>query len=755
MVFRFPIDVRGAPPVGLLLLVLAVTLPAPAEAQDPLYLVNESTRVRALSFRFVDHQTFATDRLHQQIATKAPGSFHRLRDWFDVLPFISSRTYPFDPVTLQKDVVRLRRFYQQNGFLHPSIDYPLAQYDTTSNSIHVVFTIEEGPPLIIQDTGFFTADSTTYAVRQFQGDRRAAWIRFRDRTSFDLGERYTEFRRIQIEDQVRTWLRNQGFAFAQVRSAARIDSSANVADIRFYVDPGPLARFGRILVEGNRSVDRSVVLRELPFNEGDRFSASKISQGQRQLFGLNLFRVALADVPSQPRDSTVTVRYRVREASMRTLSGQIGFGAQTGVTTEGSWTHRNFFGQARTLNIGLTAQTGFPENPPAFLPDFLSGTATQEPSRLLGATVTLRQPYLFTPRLSGSLSPFVRERLNNKLAADTTRFLDLNERQFGLNTTLVYDLLPFRTVSLQHSFARTQQFTPVDLDDDDEAEPADADLFDKSVLTLSGTVGKTDDFLDPRRGVVARPSLSLGGAVMQSDVEFLRTSTEMTGYLPLTGSLSAALRLFGGRLWPLGDSRDALTIPLTAPNERILTNVRAQNRFSDFLFYTGGGSNVRGWAPQVGGGKILRPSPIAQDGFVYEPIGGRTRAGLNLELRFGLPGLGPNWQAATFFDAAYISEGNLTLTPSPRASDVLRRPDGTPVASDPEQWIAGTGAGLRFQTPIGFLRLDLAYKLNPDDLDLRRPRDVARAVRDDRPVSSVDARFIRRFRLHFGLGRSF
>jgi outer membrane protein insertion porin family len=737
--------------LGMLLVLSA----RPAIAQDPLYLVDESTTVRGLSFRFVGDQTFAAERLRQQIATEAPGTLHRLRDWFDFLPLIRSSTFPFDPITLQKDVARLRRFYQQNGFLSPSIDYPLAQFDTTSNSIHVIFTIEEGPPLIIQDTGFFTADSTSYAVTQFAGARRDAWASFRNEAAFDLGNRYTEFRRVQIEDEVRTWLRDQGYAFATVRSAARIDSSAHTADIRFFVDPGPQARFGDVLVEGNRSISQSVVLRELPFEPGDSFSASKIAQGQRQLFGLNLFRVALADVPDQPRDSSVTVRYRVREANMRTLSGQVGFGAQTGVTTEGSWTHRNFLGQARTLTVGLTAESGLPENPPAFLPNFLSGTTTQEPSRLFGATVTLRQPYLFTPRLSASLSPFIRERLNNKLAADTTRFLDLNERQFGVTTTLVYDLRPFQTLSLQHSFARTEQFTPVDLDDPDDTTLAGADLFDKSVLTVSGTFGTTDDFLDPQRGVILRPSASLGGAIMQSDVEFVRTSTEVSGYLPLSGAVAGALRIFGGRLWPLGDSRDALTVPLSAPDDRIVTNVTAQNRFSDFLFYTGGGSNVRGWSPQVGGGKILRPSSIAQDGFVYEPIGGRTRAGLNVELRFRLPGLGDTWQAATFFDTAYIGEGDLNLTPSPRAADVLRRPDERPVASTPDQWIAGTGAGLRVQTPIGVLRLDLAYKLNPDELDLRRPRDVARAVQNGRPVSSVEPRFIRRFRLHFGIGRAF
>ena len=741
----------------------------PAAAQDPLYLVDDETTVRDLSFVFEDHQTFTTDRLKQQVATQAPGFWNRVRRWFNFVPGVDPRIFLFDPITLQQDVVRLRRFYQQNGFLHPSIDYrhavsdSIAVFDTTSNSIDVTFLITEGPPLIIQDTGFFTPDGADYAVTLFSGALRREWIAFRDRTAFELGERYTQFNRIRIEDDVRAWLRNQGFAFADIRSETRIDSSANTADIRFYAEPGPRARFGEIVVEGNRSVSTSVVRRELPFQTGDRFSAEKVTDGRRELFGLNLFRVVLADVPNQPHDSTVTVRYRVREASLRTLSGQVGFGAQTGLSLEGNWTHRNFYGEARTFNVGLIAETGLPSNPPGFIPDFLSGTTTQERPRRFRASTTLRQPYVFTTRLSATLEPFIEERLNNKLTSpDTTRFLQLNERQFGLNTTLVYEVLPFRTVSLRHSFSRTQQFT-LGTETAVDTTEGGADQFDRSILTLSGTLGKTDDYINPRRGVLIRPSVSTGGTFLRSEIEFVRVSGEVAGYLPLTPRVEIASRLFGGYLWPLGASREALTISPTAPVPDLRRSRTAQNRFSDFLFYGGGGSNVRGWPTQLGGGKVLRPSQLARDGFVYESVGAQARAGLNLEMRFPLPGLGEAWRAAGFFDAAFLTDGTLSLVPPPAVTDALEAPDGSPVVSEPTRWIAGTGLGIRYQTPVGFLRLDVAMKLNPDALDLRRPAEVADAVTLDpndpddvlRPPTAASERFIRRFRLHFGIGRSF
>jgi outer membrane protein insertion porin family len=232
-------------PAGLLFAVLLVggaAVPPPAAAQAPLQYVNANTTVRHVSFRFVDQQTFDTSRLKEQIATAAPGFFARLQNQFAFLPGLGRRDFLFDPVTLQKDVVRLRQFYQQNGFPSPSIDYPASQLDTTRNRIHVIFTVREGPALQIRDTEFLTADGTEVIDAVLPPSIRSAWQAY-ERREIQLSGRYTDFARTQLEDQIQSWLRNRGFAFAQVRSEASVDTTCNSLWIRGRKLPSPKSRW--------------------------------------------------------------------------------------------------------------------------------------------------------------------------------------------------------------------------------------------------------------------------------------------------------------------------------------------------------------------------------------------------------------------------------------------------------------------------------------------------------------------------------
>lgn len=724
-----------------------------APAQAPLRYVNDQTTVEEVSFRFTDHQTFDTDQLRKQIVTTAPGTFVRLKNTFSFIPGIRNRRFPFDPVTLQKDVVRLRRFYRENGFPDPHIDYPASQLDTTDNQIHVIFSIREGPFLTIRSADVRTAEDTSALETVLDPKNQVRWTAFRQQ-EMRLQGRYTDAKRTRIENQIQSWFRDRGFAFAEVRSVAKIDTSQNAVDLRFLVDQGPQALVSEIRIDGAPSVSPSIIRRELPFTVGDRFSAQKVRDGQRQLFNLDLLRVALADLPEQPQDSTVVVRYRVRESKLRSLSGQVGYGTQSGVTLEGNWRHRNFYGNARTLIVGLTADTGYPENPPNFLPNFLTRSSSQELNRQFRAEATLRQPYLFTDRLSGSVAPFFQERLNPAFAPNPDRRLDLNEREYGITSTFVFDTLPYRPVSLQYSFSRTRQFLTegTQVEDQPVLSPED-DLFNRSIFSLNGTFGRANDYVNPTEGYIFRPTFQIGGIPFESGVEFARASLEVSGYLPLSDHVELAGRLSGGALWPFSESLDNLKLPASPSTQELQQNRIYQNRFSDYLFYAGGGSDVRGWAARLAGGKVLRESPRLQEKYVYRPIGARTKVGVNLEARFPLPGLGANWRTAAFIDGAYLTSGALTLTPSASVPKIVQGPDGTVVGTDPSQVLVGSGVGVRYNTSFGFLRIDIAYKLTPDRLDLRSASTVGARIEKNKPLPPP--RFIRRLRLHFGIGRSF
>ncbi|MFK7870782.1 MAG: autotransporter assembly complex family protein [Roseobacter sp.] len=103
---------------------------------------------------------------------------------------------------------------------------------------------------------------------------------------------------------------------------------------------------------------------------------------------------------------------------------------------------------------------------------------------------------------------------------------------------------------------------------------------------------------------------------------------------------------------------------------------------SDFLFYSGGGGTVRGHGYQTLG--VTLPSG--------ERVGGRSFLGLSAEMRFRTTG---SLGFVGFFDAGYIGEESI--------------PDGS------GEWQSGAGLGVRYATPIGPIRVDLAVPTSGED----------------------------------------
>ncbi len=176
----------------------------------------------------------------------------------------------------------------------------------------------------------------------------------------------------------------------------------------------------------------------------------------------------------------------------------------------------------------------------------------------------------------------------------------------------------------------------------------------------------TDNSMDPKQG--SRLDLRAEPFVEVTDptVSFLRGSVEWRGYRALDedGYWVIAARLKLGTI--LGAGSDAIP-----PDER---------------FYAGGGGSIRGFAYKT-------VSPLKGD----DPIGGRSLTEASIELRRRIT---EQLGAVVFVDA-----GNAFSTSIPDFGEELR---------------VGAGVGVRYFTPIGPLRIDVAVPLNPrEELDDR------------------------------------
>jgi outer membrane protein insertion porin family len=750
-------------PVALALLLGAVlgglgAAGAPARAQAPLYLVNDSTTVGSVRFRYVDTRTLEPAQLAQQIATTAPGFFERgwRRTLYRLLPFVGEPgVHPFDPIELQKDVVRLARYYRQQGFPLPEVDY-LARLDTTDNDIAVLFVVEEGPPLLI-DSLTFAGPGGRAAVEQFDPALQENWRAFRDRIALQQGERLTDFRLVQLQDQTLGWLREHGYAFADVSAEARVDTAALQADVRIKMTAGPQARYGQIVVEGVASVGERVVTRELPFAPGEPFQQSELTEGQRQIFSLNLFQLAAVDVAdtlSQRDAGLVGVRVLVRETDPRVVTGFAGYSSAGGLTGTAQWTHRNFWGGARAFTAAVQGQTGL-------------GAVGQDPQIAYEARVSLRQPYLFNRYLSASVEPFARYQD------------DVVERstQYGVSANLLYQRGTLQTLTLSPTFStRTVGADSVSLVDPSTLLPGDAFSITRTQLRLSGALGLVDDPLNPRSGFILRPAATLTSPLL-SDVEYGALTLTATGFLPLGGGdgrMGVVARLTGGYLLPFGGTDPAAPFDYLA--------------LRDALYFAGGTTDVRGWPTNLLGPKFidfvsidttvvfeeLAADPGVEDPVAeyyrrhysvrYRPVGGEAKLSASVQLNVPLP-LGPQWGASVFADAGGVwrpAEGIYALYEQnapgefpdlPFLAEWLRQEDAA--------FRAGAGAGIQYLTAVGYITFALGMKLNPSAFDLRDPVAVFRAadIEDLDPgppdLALAPTEWTKRLQFHLSIGQRF
>ena len=189
-------------------------------------------------------------------------------------------------------------------------------------------------------------------------------------------------------------------------------------------------------------------------------------------------------------------------------------------------------------------------------------------------------------------------------------------------------------------------------------------------LPLTLKYNDAGDLLDPRQGfrvdVRAAPTQVLSG---DAD-DFLHLRATGTAYLDLS-RLTA------------GDATTAMAGGTILAGRLVIGRIfgaAASAVPPDWRFYAGGGGSVRGFPFQSIG-------PETASG---QPQGGSNLLETSLELRQHLWG---NWGAAVFVDTGAISDENFPGTGG---------------------WSIGAGAGVRYKTPVGPVRVDLATPLNND-----------------------------------------
>jgi outer membrane protein assembly complex protein YaeT len=291
-----------------------------------------------------------------------------------------------------------------------------------------------------------------------------------------------------------------------------------------------------------------------------------------------------------------------------------------------------------------------------------------------GLQAELFEPYVLSRYNSATHNVFA---VNNQ-NIDTDPFGIMNSLFDIVDPYPAYNFVTFGGTSrLEHDFTKKLVGTlGLELtankfyDVDESADPATIEGAEDNILFIQSAGSEwndRNDDLNPTRGMLLRGNIEHSNNAVLSDVNFVKMLVEGRYYQPLGWRTVLATRLTLGGIEPYGDSK---SIP---------GNVR---------FFAGGAGSVRGFANN-------RLGPLDADG---NPIGGNSLLEGSVEWRFRIT---RDWGGVVFVDFGNVFAPALTY-------------------SLPDLRYTG-GVGVRYFTPVGPLRLDVAFVLDRMEGDQTAP----------------------------------
>jgi outer membrane protein insertion porin family len=610
--------------------------------------------------------------------------------------------HSISPYELDASADKLREAYVARGWPDVKVTHEIVKLE--EDRYRVRFSIDPGTRVSVAEVRFEgnrAYDDDT--LRRVLATRGAS--RFFGGSAFDPGA---------WEDDLANlvgWYRSKGFLAAKVAGVERttVPGKADVI-LAVHVDEGPRTAIGRILFPGLKPLEEAGAMQALPVNPGEPYNPNRVAewvsavQAYFAKTGYPLAKAQATLVPGDdPQDATlrfdvdlgprkrvgrVVVRGNVKthDAVVRrqiTIAPGDNYDAEELFHTQQQIYQLGFFDRvtvepihpisndpdepvdlAVALHERETGWIGFgggmgslqgPQASAEFLQNNLWGTG--RPLRIEGvfgaprrsAQVSLRDPYLLGSNVVGEVG-----------------FSYLQERR-QLDQPLITTYGPTVGVSrqisesifgsLRYNWGRTL-YAP---DTSPEQLAANGGSYERtnSVVTPGLTYDTRSDVMNPRWGSKADLAVDFGLPLLNGTLTYTRPRLSLAHYFPLPRRWVFAVGADAGYVREIGS---APALPW------------------DLLFLAGGGNSLRGYGyNQIGAGRVGNTT-----------FGGQVMLVTHAELRF------PVWN--DLGGVAFVDAGDVWARPQDVRHDQLK---------------VSTGLGVRYNTPVGPIRVDYGVRVRP------------------------------------------
>jgi outer membrane protein insertion porin family len=673
---------------------------------------------------------FSTRQLRQRLQIQPAGRF-----------FSPGR---YSEALLKNDAATIQALYVSNGFRQAKIQTKVDDdYHHKQNHLAVHISVEEGP-------------QTRFGAFQIVGNQKINAKVFTDDLNTIPGQPYSEEKLVTDREYILNYYFNHGFSKATLDiTTSPVAGDPNREDITFTIHENEQFFVNHVMVGGLNHTRNYVVHREVQVNAGQPLSQQDLLDTQTKLYDLGIFsQVDTAVQNPEGSDPQKNVLIQVQEAKRYTFTYGLGLEFETGLPA-GTTAPAGATGVSprvaldiTRLNVGGRDQTLTFESHVGTLQQL--GLISYEIPKIFDND---RLKLFFTTFYDNSLNvaTFTSQRFEGKI--DLRQ--QIGKLQPNHATSIIYRF-EYRRVKASDFAAN---FSPVEF----------------SLLSLPAHVGgpgvtfirdKRDNPLESTKGQYFTLDTFVASSYFGSQSDYGRAIAQDSTYYAFgrpdhkfvfARSTTLGLeQVYGGtRILPPGSC--PLNNLQTACQQNISIIPLPE------LFFAGGGNSHRGFG-------LNQAGPRDPDsGF---PVGGSALYVNSEELRFpsiSLPFLGEGFGFALFHDM-----GNVYTAGHDMLKGVLRWHQQNPAQclqfppsvapaeyngcvtsfdnSGYDYTSHAVGLGLRYKTPIGPLRFDFAYNLNPTEY----PTGFTQVPLTPPPTTSAfTSQRLQHFNVFFSIGQPF
>jgi outer membrane protein insertion porin family len=651
---------------------------APNNLRVIVYNVTRGDRFRLAGVVFTGNKYFSRDLLWGRLALQTASFASKGR---------------FSQQLVRADADSIRDLYVSNGFrdaqVAPEID---DNHGGRKGNLFVTFHITEGAQtrvasLEIEGNQAMPADALMAVIGSTKGQPYSAEDVASDRNNI-LALYFNEgFPKARFQEEVLP---------VGPPGADPSSGSQNAADrvrLVYHIREGPKIEVSQVLITGYQYTRPGIIARQVQIHAGGPLREGDVVETQRRLYNLGVFtRVQIAPQNPDGTDPNKVMVVNAAEGHRYTIGYGFGFevqeiGASCGsTTTSGNSTittcnpsateiaasprgifeiaRSNMFGRAQTLSFKVRA-------------------STLEYRAALGYTAN---NFLTNSKLSLQLTGFA-EKTQDVSTFTSTRYEGALQ--------LVETLTPSSSLLYRYFYRRVEASNL-----NQTINPEEIPLL--SQPTLVSGVGITyardrrDNPGDTKQGTFNTADVSVASTKLGSSASFFRGFVQNSSFTSFGRAFVFARSVRFGVEEPLAN-----TIEGNAPFNPAECTATQAPPLQEIIplperFFAGGGTSLRGFALNQAGPR----DPCS--GF---PVGGLAILALNQELRFPmqLPFIGNRLGGTLFYDGGnvYTDFNHINFNWKP------------PSVSELNYFSHTVGFGLRYPTPVGPVRVDLGYQLNP------------------------------------------